>query len=111
MLAEHAPDLVLVSAGYDAHGRDPLAAMELSSEGYAGMTSALVRAVDDLGHGRLGFVLEGGYDLQALESSVAATVCAARGGSVPLAEGSIPSGAREAIDETLEALRSAGRRL
>jgi acetoin utilization deacetylase AcuC-like enzyme len=105
LVRAHAPDLILVSAGFDAHARDPLAAMELSEAAYAGMTTALVDAADALGHGRVGFVLEGGYDLVALEVSVAATVRAAVGATrTELPTGRIPEAALEAIERTRSAL-------
>jgi len=100
----HRPELVLVSAGFDAHARDPLAQMELSSEAYGAMASALVERAEALGHGRVAFVLEGGYDLRALEASVAATARAASGERVELPEGRIADDARAAIDATLAAL-------
>jgi acetoin utilization deacetylase AcuC-like enzyme len=56
------PDLVLVSAGFDAHHRDPLGGMRVSAEGYARLTRALADAADTLAGGRLVSVLEGGYD-------------------------------------------------
>ena len=75
-IAEFAPDLLLVSAGYDAHERDPLAAMCLTAWGYSEMTRRLVAAVPGGVTGRVGVVLEGGYDLTALQESVMATVMA-----------------------------------
>jgi len=65
------PQFVLVSAGFDAHERDPLGDMRLSEEGFALMTRALLNVADDHAQGRLGLVLEGGYDLEALTGSVA----------------------------------------
>ncbi|MFQ5507902.1 MAG: histone deacetylase [Leptospirillia bacterium] len=64
------PDFVLVSAGFDAHRADPLASMNLTSDGF-GLLTSLVRdiAVRHC-HGRLVSVLEGGYDLDALAESV-----------------------------------------
>ena len=62
--------LVLVSAGFDAHARDPLAQMALDSASYQAMASALIASVERAGHGRIAFLLEGGYDLRALEQSV-----------------------------------------
>ncbi|HYN41601.1 MAG TPA: histone deacetylase, partial [Thermoanaerobaculia bacterium] len=56
------PDLVLVSAGFDAHRRDPLGGMALSGEGYGRMTRALSGVADTFASGRLVSVLEGGYD-------------------------------------------------
>ncbi|MCB9591273.1 MAG: histone deacetylase [Sandaracinaceae bacterium] len=106
-LRAHAPDLILVSAGFDAHQRDPLASMELSSAAYGAMASALLGVADELGHGRVGFVLEGGYDLRALEESVAATVAAALGRSSDLPEDAAPAASRAAVDATLAAARVA----
>lgn len=103
-LRRHRPDVVLVSAGFDGHARDPLAQLELSSEAYGAMASALVAEAEALGHGRVAFVLEGGYDLAAIEASVAATARAASGARTDLPAGRIPDAAREAIDATLSAL-------
>jgi acetoin utilization deacetylase AcuC-like enzyme len=60
------PELLLVSAGFDAHERDPLAGMQLTTDGYGALTSQLLSAADDLCEGRIVFVTEGGYDLRAL---------------------------------------------
>jgi acetoin utilization deacetylase AcuC-like enzyme len=68
------PDLVLISAGFDAHRSDPLAAMRLTEAGYAKMTRRLCAAIPRGAAGRLGLVLEGGYDLAGLGSSLQATV-------------------------------------
>ena len=67
-----APALVLVSAGFDAHARDPLAQLALEADDYAWITTALAALADRHAGGRLVSLLEGGYDLDALrESSVA----------------------------------------
>ena len=70
-----APRLVLISAGYDAHRDDPLGECELTEEGYAAMTRSM-RTICRTLDAPLGFVLEGGYALGALASSVAATLAA-----------------------------------
>lgn len=62
LLGRFRPDLILVSAGFDAHHRDPLGGMGLSGEGYERMTRALAAAADTFASGRLISVLEGGYD-------------------------------------------------
>lgn len=62
LLRRFRPDLVLVSAGFDAHRRDPLGGMDLSGEGYSLMTRALAAAASAFASGRLVSVLEGGYD-------------------------------------------------
>jgi acetoin utilization deacetylase AcuC-like enzyme len=65
------PELVLVSAGFDAHRDDPLATCRVTEAGFAGMTASLRRAADAV-RAPLGLVLEGGYDLGALSRSMAA---------------------------------------
>jgi acetoin utilization deacetylase AcuC-like enzyme len=78
-IAEFAPDLLLVSAGYDAHERDPLAAMRLTAWGYSEMTRRIVSAMPGGFVGKLGIVLEGGYDLAALRDSLGATLAVLEG--------------------------------
>ncbi|GLQ90853.1 acetoin utilization protein [Dyella flagellata] len=70
------PQLVLVSAGFDAHQRDPLANLQLQTEDYAWITERLVDLARAHASGRLVSTLEGGYDLQALAASVGAHVSA-----------------------------------
>jgi acetoin utilization deacetylase AcuC-like enzyme len=72
------PQLVLVSAGFDAHRLDPLADCCVTEAGYAAMTAALRRACADVG-APLGMVLEGGYSLEALTGSVGALAPALTG--------------------------------
>lgn len=64
------PELLLVSAGFDAHAEDPLAGLEWAAEDYAWLTRHLCEFAD----GRVVSTLEGGYDLDALAASVAAHV-------------------------------------
>lgn len=73
------PDLLLVSAGFDAHRRDPLASMAVSEQGYARMLDRLLDAVPRGAAGRLGLLLEGGYDLVGLGESLRATLEAVGG--------------------------------
>ncbi len=65
-LQEFRPELLLVSAGFDAHERDPLAGMRMTTGGYGTITARLLRAADELCQGRIVFVTEGGYDTSAL---------------------------------------------
>lgn len=76
------PGLILVSAGYDAHRADPLAGCTVTTDGYGAMAAAMRQVADDLGV-PLGLVLEGGYDLEALAASVAATLSTAAAGAAP----------------------------
>jgi acetoin utilization deacetylase AcuC-like enzyme len=73
------PDFVLVSAGFDAHGADPLGSMAVTEAGFGQMTRAIRRLADERCHGRLVSVLEGGYDLDALGPCVAAHLAALKG--------------------------------
>jgi len=68
------PDFVLVSAGFDAHRRDPLAQLEVSTEAFGEATRVVREIADRHARGRLVSVLEGGYDLDALSESVATHV-------------------------------------
>lgn len=73
------PQLILVSAGFDAHFVDPLARMRLSLRGYAHLTRELLRMADELCDGKIVFVMEGGYDLQALSHGIRNTAHALLG--------------------------------
>ena len=77
-LSDFAPQFVLVSAGFDAHARDPLSGTQVSTQAYAEFTRRLVELAERTAGGRLVSLLEGGYDLDALASSVAAHVAALR---------------------------------
>jgi acetoin utilization deacetylase AcuC-like enzyme len=74
VLDEFRPQLTLVSAGYDAHERDPLASMRMTTEGYA----SVVRRVRDVSsrHGAIALVTEGGYELTALAACLEASFAA-----------------------------------
>jgi acetoin utilization deacetylase AcuC-like enzyme len=76
---QFAPELLLVSAGFDAHARDPLAGMMLTANGFATMAASLGRLAEKHANGRVGLILEGGYDLEGLESSLLAALRAAAG--------------------------------
>jgi acetoin utilization deacetylase AcuC-like enzyme len=105
LLSRFAPELVLVSAGFDAHQRDPLASMNLDNQSYGAMASALIEQCDQLGHGRIGFVLEGGYDLYALSDSVKQVCTRLLGGErCELPQGRLAGRERNAIDQTLASL-------
>jgi acetoin utilization deacetylase AcuC-like enzyme len=69
-----APELILVSAGFDAHAADPLANLEWLAQDYAWLTERICDLADDHCGGRVVSTLEGGYDLQALAESTAAHV-------------------------------------
>jgi acetoin utilization deacetylase AcuC-like enzyme len=75
-LQQFAPELIVISAGFDAHYRDPLANLKLDDQDYAWITRKLMAIADATAASRVVSVLEGGYDLQALSRSVSAHVSA-----------------------------------
>ena len=79
-LDDFAPDLVIVSAGFDAHFRDPLGGLNLNESDFAWATQRLLAIAARRCSGRLVSLLEGGYDLDGLARSAAAHVAALMGG-------------------------------
>jgi acetoin utilization deacetylase AcuC-like enzyme len=73
-LDSFAPQLLLVSAGFDAHWADPMAGLELEEEDFAWVTTRLAEIARRHAGGRMVSTLEGGYDLKALAGSAAAHV-------------------------------------
>ncbi|GLK56466.1 acetoin utilization deacetylase AcuC-like enzyme [Methylopila capsulata] len=73
-LKTFSPDLIVISAGFDAHKRDPLGGLWLVEDDYSWMTKRLMDVADEHAGGRVVSVLEGGYDLQGLGQSTAAHV-------------------------------------
>src|SRR3954451_13389289 len=74
VLRQFEPDLILVSAGVDAHERDPLGGMRLSTEAFGAMTRDLRAVADECCRDRIVSVTEGGYDLKALAASLDAVI-------------------------------------
>jgi len=101
------PQLILVSAGYDAHWADPISQMQLSVTGFAEMIRTIKTLGEELSNGRIVLTLEGGYNLAALASSVRATLDVLLGNEEivdPLGE-SPRVGATHPIDSLLQAIR------
>jgi acetoin utilization deacetylase AcuC-like enzyme len=69
-IQRYKPDLIIISAGFDAHQNDPLAQIQLTTDCFGKMTELLMGAADDVCDGRLLSMLEGGYDYDALSNSV-----------------------------------------
>lgn len=88
-----APDVLLVSAGFDAHWRDPLASLQMTCAGYHQVAASLQALANTVCNGRLVLLLEGGYHLPALSASVANVFRALLGqpGHDPLGAGSKPA--------------------
>ncbi|UTD25603.1 histone deacetylase family protein [Bradyrhizobium sp. WD16] len=78
-LRKFAPEMIVISAGFDAHWRDPLANIQLQESDYTWVTQQVMELAASSAAGRIVSVLEGGYDLQALKDSVGAHVAALMG--------------------------------
>jgi len=104
---QFSPDLLIVSAGFDAHAQDPLGGMRVSTASFAAMTAGLRRVADDCCHGRIALVTEGGYNLRALGESILSVVdvLASEESVAPAWPSGSPSSARGA--EGAAATRSA----
>lgn len=96
------PELILLSAGFDAHRDDPLAGMRMSASGYGRLTSALATLADECCQGRLVAVTEGGYDLRGLGDCLRAAIAAMEGRS-PAAPA--PAADAPRADATIAAVR------
>lgn len=73
-LSDFSPDLIIISAGFDAHAADPLGGLELTEDDFVWATAEIAAVARDKAAGRLVSILEGGYDLPALGRSAAAHV-------------------------------------
>jgi acetoin utilization deacetylase AcuC-like enzyme len=119
VLQQFRPELLLVSAGFDAHQDDPLGGMRMTTDGYGVLTTRLLVAADELCDGRIVFVTEGGYDTAALAECCQRVIDLASADALPTlnagrvdTEGpSFSSGSTDTRrgEETLAAFRSAHR--
>jgi acetoin utilization deacetylase AcuC-like enzyme len=104
VLHQFEPDLLLISAGFDAHLRDPLAGMRVTTAGFVAMAAVLRTIAEEHCDGRLVAVVEGGYDLRALRESLEATVGVLAGEATPAIEwpasGISSTRGREAVADT-----------
>jgi acetoin utilization deacetylase AcuC-like enzyme len=98
------PDLLLVSCGFDAHRQDPLGGMQLGHDDYGAMTELVWKLSEQLGRARLGIVLEGGYDLDALEQAGHSVAQALLGTHFELEHGAVQASTERAVDGTRRAL-------
>ena len=105
VLTAFAPQLVVLSAGYDAHERDPLGGMRVSTAGYTMMTRRLRAMTDAVCDGRLAAVTEGGYDLAAFEACLTETL-AVSGDAPPVTVPDL-AGSSATAERAIEAVRRA----
>jgi acetoin utilization deacetylase AcuC-like enzyme len=107
VLRQFEPDLLIVSAGFDAHERDPLGGMRLTTPSFAAMTMELRVVAEECCRGRMVAVTEGGYDLLALRESLEAVVETLRGSMSPTkwpASGTVSHRGRASADLARHAL-------
>ncbi len=90
ILDRFAPELLLVSAGFDAHERDPLAAMRVTTHGYRAIAGQLMEVAGR--HGALALVTEGGYELTALAACLEATMSTVDGAAPATIAPPVPGG-------------------
>jgi acetoin utilization deacetylase AcuC-like enzyme len=85
-LHDFRPELIFISAGFDAHRDDPLGGLQLEDDDYEWVTRQVVAAAARQGHGRIVSALEGGYNLDALGCAAVAHIRALQGAGVPVPE-------------------------
>lgn len=101
ILRQFRPELILVSAGFDAHMDDPLAGMRLTSAYFGRLMRAIAEVADATAQGRLVAITEGGYDLVGLATSLRASIDALMGKGAARDE---PSGASSRGEATIQAV-------
>lgn len=104
-IERYAPDLVIVSAGFDAHERDPLAGMRVTTDGYGAIVARLRTAAQQACDGRIAAVTEGGYHLSALAECLGVMLEELQGGRSPISFK--PSGTSERAKAALAMVRAA----
>ncbi|MGB1036636.1 MAG: histone deacetylase family protein, partial [Candidatus Puniceispirillales bacterium] len=72
------PELVIISAGFDAHTKDPLGGLNMEDQDFANITTMIRELADQYADGRIVSILEGGYDLEGLHDSAVAHLNALR---------------------------------
>jgi acetoin utilization deacetylase AcuC-like enzyme len=105
MLRQFQPELILLSAGFDAHGDDPLGGMRLTAPQFGRLTALVALVADECCEGRLVAVTEGGYDLKALAASLGSVV-GALDGATPFDDLPVPAGDTRRAEVSITAARS-----
>jgi acetoin utilization deacetylase AcuC-like enzyme len=99
---EFNPELVLVSAGFDIHKNDPLGGMDVSPNGFAALTRAMMDIAKASCGGKVVITLEGGYDLNGLRNSVKAVLKELAGLSETHSENIVSDGQRDILDRMVQ---------
>ncbi|MBI2188783.1 MAG: histone deacetylase, partial [Acidobacteria bacterium] len=104
ILRQYTPQLILISAGFDAHADDPLGGMRVTTAQFGRLTAMIAAAADECCEGRVVAVTEGGYDLAALAGSLRAVI-GVLDGATPLSAYPTPTGDTSRADASLAAVR------
>ena len=104
LLRQFRPELILLSAGFDAHMDDPLGGTGLTAPQFGRLTALVAAVADECCEGRLVAVTEGGYNLRALAASLR-SVIDVLDGSTALDDLPVPSGDTRRADASLAAVR------
>lgn len=104
LVKSFSPNLILVSAGFDAHWSDPLTSLGLSTAGFYAISKKLVELANEVCDGKIAFVLEGGYDPQNVANGVSAVFAALTGNPPPQVQDPSPHPEPE-ISDRVEAFR------
>ena len=104
---EFDPELVLVSAGFDIHGSDPLGGMQVTPEGFAALTRSIMDIAMKCCGGKVAITLEGGYDLKGLRDSVKAVLRELAGLSETSIEEIISGGDQRKVEYAVQQVREA----
>ena len=104
VLTQFKPELILLSAGFDAHVDDPLGGMRLSTDQLGRLTALIAGVSNECCNGRIVALTEGGYDLKALAGCLR-TVARVLAGEASLSDFSAPRGASPRADTTIAAIR------
>ena len=88
---QYGPQFVLISAGFDAHARDPLGGMQVTEAGFKALARLLLGIARDHAGSRCAAILEGGYDLTAIRNSASEVLAELQGAPAPLAPPIAPS--------------------
>jgi acetoin utilization deacetylase AcuC-like enzyme len=100
---QYAPQFVLISAGFDAHARDPLGGMQVTEAGFKALTRLLIGIAGEHAGGRCAAILEGGYDLTAIRNSALEVLTELQGACDPLLPPVAPSRAGGVIERVRKA--------
>ena len=100
MMDEYKPQMILVSAGFDAHHEDLLGGMGVTQDGYSAMTKVLLDMAKKHCNGKLVFVLEGGYNIEAIAEAAACVMEVMLGKDVDTDAGPVSKRYRDFLDRT-----------